>query len=83
MNTLFSLSEASLFAQRSICSTTAASRRTLGYAEVYYAVRDAIDSAHQEGMLKDEILADPERFIDLDERHRPGAARPAATPASG
>ncbi len=67
MNTLFSLSEASLFAQAVDLLDAGGIPGTLGYAEVYYAVRDAIDSAHQEGMLKEEILADPARFIDLDE----------------
>jgi hypothetical protein len=39
----------------------------LGYPELYQLVRTTLDEAHMEGKLKEEILADPERFVFLDE----------------
>lgn len=66
MNTLFSLSEASLYSQLVDLLDAGQLPGGVGYAECYQMVRDVIDNAHQEGELKAEILADPERFIDLD-----------------
>ena len=65
MNTLFSLSEASLYGQL-VDRLDAGDLPGVGYAECYEAVRDVINDAHQEGRLKAEILADPERFVVLD-----------------
>ena len=66
MNTLFSLSEASLYSQLVALLDQGRLPGGVGYAECYLMVRDVINDAHQEGRLKAEILADPERFIDLD-----------------
>ena len=66
MNTLFSLSEASLYSQLVELLDEGKLPSGVGYAECYIMVRDVINDAHQEGQLKAEILADPERFIDLD-----------------
>src|SRR5690606_21125486 len=38
----------------------------LGYDELYDTVRQALDEAHLEGLLKAEIVADPDRFVDRD-----------------
>ncbi|HHC08516.1 MAG TPA: HAD family hydrolase [Actinobacteria bacterium] len=38
----------------------------IGHADVYHLVREAIDRAHADGVLKERILAEPERFIELD-----------------
>ena len=38
----------------------------LGYDGLYKKVRHTLDTAHMEGRLKAEILADPERFVVLD-----------------
>ena len=38
----------------------------VGYPQLHDAVRQASDAAHLEGELKAEILADPDRFVDLD-----------------
>ena len=65
MNTLFSLSEASLYAQM-VDLLDAGRLPGVGYGDLYEAVRRAINDSHQESQLKDEILADPGRFIDLD-----------------
>jgi len=67
INTLFSLSEASLYSQLIDLADEGQLPRHIGYADCYQLVRDVLNSAHQEGQLKAEILADPERFIDLDE----------------
>jgi HAD superfamily 5'-nucleotidase-like hydrolase len=66
MNTLFSLSEASLYVQLVDLLEAGTLPGGIGYGELYQAVRDAIDASHRDGLLKSEILADPDRFIDLD-----------------
>ena len=66
MNTLFSLSEASLYTQLVDLLETGSLPGGIGYGELYQAVRAAIDASHHDGLLKSEIVADPERFIDLD-----------------
>jgi HAD superfamily 5'-nucleotidase-like hydrolase len=66
MNTLFSLSEASLYAQLVDLLEAGELPGGIGYAELYQEVRASIDESHREGKLKSEILADPKRFVDLD-----------------
>lgn len=67
LNTLFSLSEACLYAQ--LVDRLDAHRLpgVLGYADLYHTVRASLDETHMEGLLKAEIVADPDRFIELDE----------------
>jgi len=67
INTLFSLSEASLYAQGVDLLDEGALPSGIGYGELYAAVRRELDVAHREGLLKAAVLADPERFIALDE----------------
>ena len=69
LNTLFALSEACLFAQcvDLLDAGQLESFGPLGYAEVYGAVRSAIDEAHMMGELKAEIMEAPDRFVELDE----------------
>lgn len=66
LNTLFSISEACMYAQ--LVDLLDAGRLTgaLGYGDLYRRVRTSIDEAHMEGQLKAEIVADPDRFVDLD-----------------
>ncbi len=66
MNTLFSLSEASLFLQYVDRLEAGDLPHGLGHGDVYHTVREAIDRSHADGILKRQILAEPERFIDLD-----------------
>jgi HAD superfamily 5'-nucleotidase-like hydrolase len=66
MNSLFSLSEASLYGQLVDLVDGGELPSRIGYSECYDVVQEVIDSSHQEGQLKEEILRDPERFIDLD-----------------
>jgi HAD superfamily 5'-nucleotidase-like hydrolase len=66
LNTLFSLSEASLFAQLVDLFDEGRLHGVHGYAEVYGAVRSTLDAAHMEGRLKQDILTDPDRFVVPD-----------------
>ncbi|MCP4304091.1 MAG: HAD-IG family 5'-nucleotidase [bacterium] len=66
INTLFSLSEASLFAQLVDLMDVGRIEIGLGYRGLYQAVVTSLDGAHQDGALKADILEDPERFIEPD-----------------
>lgn len=67
MNTFFSLSEACLYAQLVDLLDAGGIEGVLGYRDVYEAVRGHMDHTHVEGELKAEIVADPDRFVVLDE----------------
>ncbi len=66
MNTLFSLSEASLYAQLVDLLDADRLPQTLGYRELHRILRSALDEAHNLGVLKAQIAADPDRFVELD-----------------
>ncbi len=66
LNTLFSLSEACMYAQLVDLLDAGRIPGVLGYRDLYLAVRTSIDEAHMEGELKSEIIADPDRFVELD-----------------
>jgi HAD superfamily 5'-nucleotidase-like hydrolase len=66
LNTLFSLSEACLYAQLVELKDRGALPALGDYAAVYELVRDAMNAAHLEGQLKAEIIAAPERFVPPD-----------------
>lgn len=66
LNTMFSLSESSLFAQLVDRVDAGESPGLMGYDDVYRAVRDAIDDSHAQGALKAQVIADPDRFVELD-----------------
>jgi len=66
INTLFSLSEASLFAQLVDLMDRGRIAEGIGYRGLYQAVRTSLDGAHNDGTLKADILADPDRFIAPD-----------------
>jgi len=66
LNTLFSLSEASLFAQLVERLDRDELPGRMSYSDLYWAVRATINEAHMPGRLKEEILADPERFVVRD-----------------
>jgi HAD superfamily 5'-nucleotidase-like hydrolase len=68
MNTLFSLSEACLYVQLVDLLDAGKLDPGLSYRELYHHVRNALDATHLEGQLKREILAEPERYVVLDER---------------
>ncbi|MGD8727612.1 MAG: HAD-IG family 5'-nucleotidase [Gemmatimonadales bacterium] len=66
LNTLFSLSEACMYAQLVDLLDAGELRGVLGYPDLYHLVRTSIDEAHMEGQLKGEIIADPDRFVVRD-----------------
>jgi len=66
LNTLFSLSEASLFAQLVDRYDEGLVTGIRGYRELYTAIRSTLDAAHMEGRLKEEVIAEPERFVVPD-----------------
>ncbi len=66
LNTLFSLSEATLFGQLVDLADSGQITPGVGYEGLYRAARASLDAAHMEGTLKAEILEDPERFIEFD-----------------
>jgi 5'-nucleotidase len=66
LNTLFSISVGCLFSQ---CVDLLDQRLLppgLGYRELFQEVQRALDMTHIEGELKEEIIAAPARFVDLD-----------------
>jgi hypothetical protein len=66
LNTLFSLSEATLFAQCVDLLDAGKLEPSIGYWELYRIVRGAVDATHMEGALKAEIAKNPEPFVELD-----------------
>jgi 5'-nucleotidase len=66
LNTLFSLSEACMYVQLVDRLDEGRLPGVLGYTDLYALVRRCTDEAHLEGELKAEILASPQRYVDLD-----------------
>ena len=56
LNTLFSLSEASLFAQGVDLLDAGKLPSGVGYNELFVAVRAAVDGSHRDGVLKADVL---------------------------
>jgi 5'-nucleotidase len=67
VNTLFSKSEVCMYSQLVDLIDRRALPDVLGYADLYREVKRSLDEAHMEGALKAEIVADPDRFVELDE----------------
>ncbi|MEQ8716647.1 MAG: HAD-IG family 5'-nucleotidase [Acidimicrobiales bacterium] len=65
-NTLFSLSQESLFAQLVDLLDEGRLHASMGYQAVFELVTWALDESHTKGDLKARILADPDRFIERD-----------------
>jgi HAD superfamily 5'-nucleotidase-like hydrolase len=66
IDTLFSLSEASLYAQLVDLMDSGLIESGIGYGGLYQAVGESLDGAHKDGSIKQDILADPDRFIEPD-----------------
>ncbi|NOX29796.1 MAG: HAD-IG family 5'-nucleotidase [Actinobacteria bacterium] len=66
MNTLFELSRASLWSQLVDLHDANKLEGVVSYNDLYRLIDEALDSAHQHGRLKAEIVADPKRFVALD-----------------
>ena len=67
LNTLFALSEGCMYVQLIDLLDDGRIPGVLGYRDLYRVVRASIDEAHIEGELKAGIMADPDRFVELDE----------------
>ncbi|MFQ5554742.1 MAG: HAD-IG family 5'-nucleotidase [Acidimicrobiia bacterium] len=66
INVLFSLSEASLYSQLVEVIDAGDGPAGVGYAGLYAAVRTALGGAHREGDIRQDILADLDRFVVRD-----------------
>ncbi|MEC8653043.1 MAG: HAD-IG family 5'-nucleotidase [Planctomycetota bacterium] len=66
LNTLFSLSESCLYGQLVDRFDRGDITGIDDYRALYQTVNEQINAAHLEGQLKAEIVAAPERFVDLD-----------------
>ena len=66
INTLFGMSEATLFSQAVDLLDAGQLPSGIGYEELYRLVRSSVDESHTEGALKREIASDPSRFVELD-----------------
>lgn len=66
LNTLFSLSEASLFMQLVYRYDSGRLPQVKSYAALYGGVQNALRSAHLDGSLKRDILGDLEKAVILD-----------------
>ena len=67
MNTLFALSECTMFAQLVDRLDGGALHEPMSYRELYRGVQEKVDAAHTEGELKADIMRDPDRYVHLDE----------------
>jgi HAD superfamily 5'-nucleotidase-like hydrolase len=66
LNTFFSISEAWLFSQLVELLDVGELEHVTDYAGIYKKVRHSIDSTHMEGKIKAEMMANPQRFVELD-----------------
>ena len=66
MNTLFELSRASLWTQLVEIHDQTPLPGIHSYVALYRAIDRALGAAHLEGALKQQIVDDPERFVDRD-----------------
>jgi 5'-nucleotidase len=66
LNTLFSLSEGCFYSQLVELLDQHKLPGVMGYVDLYRHVRDGLSFAHMEGRLKEEIINDPEKYVDLD-----------------
>lgn len=71
LNTLFSVSEASLYAQLVDHLDEGRLEGALGYDELYLAVSSALDESHMQGALKARIVADPATYVVTDDQLAP------------
>ena len=66
LNTMFSYSEASIFSQLVDLFDAREIPDVPSYAALYRAVRTTLDETHRQGTIKDQIVANPERFVELE-----------------
>ena len=66
MNTQFSISEICMYMQLTELLDEGKLPPSIGYENLYRVVRKTLDEAHLEGLLKNEIINSPDRFVELD-----------------
>lgn len=66
LNTLFSLSEASLYVQLVDKLDEGLVAGVMGYDDLHRVVKAALDESHTTGALKAEIVRDPDHYLELD-----------------
>ncbi|MCP4898459.1 MAG: HAD-IG family 5'-nucleotidase [bacterium] len=66
LNTLFSLSETCIYAQLVDLFDEGHIEGVQGYRHIYRTVQQLLDQTHVEGVIKADITANPERFVDRD-----------------
>lgn len=66
LDTPFSQSESSMYADLVDMLDEGLLPRGIGYAELFDKVHESLDRAHIEGELKAEIMADPEKYVEPD-----------------
>lgn len=66
MNTQFSISELCMYMQLVDLLDEGRLPPSIGYEHLYRWTRRTLDEAHLEGLLKNEIISNPDRFVDLD-----------------
>ena len=66
MNTQFSISEICMYMQLVELLDEGKLPPSIGYENLYRWVRKTLDEAHLEGLLKNEIVNNPDRFVELD-----------------
>ena len=66
MNTQFSISELCMYMQLVELLDEGKLPPSIGYGHLYRTTRRVLDEAHLEGLLKQEIITDPDRFVQLD-----------------
>ncbi|MBM4398569.1 MAG: HAD-IG family 5'-nucleotidase [Deltaproteobacteria bacterium] len=66
LHTLFSHSEACMYAQLADLLDAGSLPGVMGYGDLYDRMKRTLDRAHLEGALKAEIVADPDRFVEPD-----------------
>lgn len=67
LDTWFALSEACLYLQLVDRLDEGRLGEQHGYTDLYRRVRESIDATHSEGVLKQQIVQNPTRFVDVDE----------------
>lgn len=67
LNTLFSLSEGCLYAQLVDMLDQHKIPAVLGYVDLYERVKYVLETAHMEGQLKADIIANPSRYVQIDD----------------
>ena len=66
VNTLFSISAGTIYLQLVDLLDAGKLPRLLDYESLFDRVQEALDAAHVEGVLKSEIMNNPERFVEAD-----------------